>query len=120
MTRGEFGGSPEPSTLLESAGGVWLSEDGGGSWRQTLRDDAYVYSVSVDPRHPGRVYCNTFHREAWRSDDHGAQWKQIEGYDFRWGHRIIPDPHDSERVYITTFGGSVFHGVPRTADPATP
>ncbi|GAB4108168.1 MAG: sialidase family protein [Acidobacteriota bacterium] len=112
MTRGEFGGSPEPATLLESAGGVWLSEDGGQSWRQTLRDDAYVYSVSVDPRHPGRIYCNTFHREAWRSDDQGAHWKRIEGYDFRWGHRVIPDPHDPDRVYITTFGGSVFHGLP--------
>ncbi len=112
MTRGEFGASQDPQTLLESKGGVWRSEDGGQTWRQTLSDEAYVYSVSVDPRHPGRIYCNTFHREAWRSDDWGDTWKRIEGYDFRWGHRVIPDPHDPERVYITTFGGSVFHGRP--------
>lgn len=112
MTRGEFGTFPDPRTLLESAGGVWLSEDRGKTWRQTLRDDAYVYAVTVDPRHPGRVYCNTFHREAWRSDDNGGHWQRIEGYDFRWGHRVIPDPHHPDRVYITTFGGSVFRGIP--------
>jgi hypothetical protein len=112
MTKGEFGSFPDPRTLLESAGGVWISEDGGASWRQQLSDDAYVYAVTVDSRHPGRVYCNTFHREAWRSDNDGETWRRIEGYDFRWGHRVILDPQDANGVYITTFGGSVFHGNP--------
>ena len=32
------------------------------------------------------------------------------GYNFKWGHRVIPDPADAAKIYITTFGGSVWHG----------
>ena len=30
--------------------------------------------------------------------------------DFKWGHRVIHDPNDARMIYITTFGGSVWHG----------
>ena len=32
------------------------------------------------------------------------------GYNFKWGHRVTPEPQDAAKVYITTFGGSVWHG----------
>ena len=34
----------------------------------------------------------------------------MPGYNFKWGRRVIPDPYDPKMVYITTFGGSVWHG----------
>ena len=68
------------------------------------------------PYHPGRLYCNTFNQAAYRSDDGGKTWKKIRGYDFHWGQRIIVDQHDPEQVYITTFGSSVWHGIPGTVD----
>jgi len=34
------------------------------------------------------------------------------------GHRAFPDPHDDGRLYITTFGGSVWHG-PRDGVPSS-
>ena len=40
----------------------------------------------------------------------------IKGFNFKWGHRAIPDPRDSTMIYITTFGGSVWHG-PAAGDP---
>ena len=69
-----------------------------------------------DPYHPGRLYCNTFNQAAYRSDDYGKSWKKIKGYDFHWGQRIIVDENDPEKIYITTFGSSVWHGVPEMED----
>ncbi len=100
--------------LIEMPGGIFLSEDGGNTWRSIFDDNQYVYDVTVDHYNPGRLYCNTFNKAAWRSDDYGKTWKKIKGYDFHWGHRIIVDQNDPELVYITTFGSSVWHGYPKT------
>jgi len=92
------------------SGGVFVSTDGGGNWRPVLLKDQHVYDVTADPRDPGILYAAGFESSAWRSDDRGETWKRIRGYNFKWGHRVIPDPLDSKMIYITTFGGSVWHG----------
>ncbi len=40
----------------------------------------------------------------------GRSWKRIKGFNFKWGHRVIPDSNDPKSIYITTFGGSLWHG----------
>ncbi len=97
---------------LDMKGGIFLSEDGGNTWKSIFDEDQYVYDVTADEHHPGRLYCNTFNRAAYRSDDYGKTWKKIIGYDFHWGHRVIVDNNDPESIYITTFGSSVLHGKP--------
>jgi hypothetical protein len=32
------------------------------------------------------------------------------GSTLKWGHRVITDPADAQKIYITTFGGGVWHG----------
>jgi photosystem II stability/assembly factor-like uncharacterized protein len=91
-------------------GGIYVSTDRGASWRQAYDGDQHVYDVTLDPRDPDRLYASGFESAAWRSDDRGATWSRVPGYDFKWGHRVIPDPADARLVYITTFGGSVWHG----------
>ena len=93
-------------------GGILMSEDAGNTWEQIFMEDMYVYDVSVDETHPGRLYCNTFNQGAYRSDDYGKSWYKIKGYDFHWGHRVIPDPRNTNQVFLTTFGSSVWHGTP--------
>jgi photosystem II stability/assembly factor-like uncharacterized protein len=93
-------------------GGIFMSEDGGDTWKSIFDKKQYVYDITSDPYHPGRLYCNTFNQAAYRSDDYGKSWKKIKGYDFHWGQRIIVDQNDPDKVYITTFGSSVLHGVP--------
>ncbi len=39
-------------------------------------------------------------------------WKKLKNYDFHWGHRVIIDQNDPDKVYLTTFGSSVWHGTP--------
>lgn len=105
--------------IFDLEGGVLLSEDGGETWKQVFDENQYVYDVTVDPRYPGRLYANTFNQGAYRSDDHGRTWNKLKGYDFHWGHRVIPDPHHIDKVYLTTFGSSVWYGSPN-ATPQSP
>jgi len=94
----------------EVGGGLYRSEDGGGSWQQVFEEDFHVYAAAVDPRQTDTVYINTFNSAAFRSPDRGETWHRLEGYNFKWGHRPVPDIHHEGLLYLTTFGGSVFHG----------
>jgi photosystem II stability/assembly factor-like uncharacterized protein len=100
-----------------STGGIFLSTDAGASWRQVHAADQHVYDVTIDPASPATLYACGFESSAWRSRDRGATWQRIRGYNFKWGHRVIPDPVNRGMIYITTFGGSVWHG-PAAGDAA--
>jgi photosystem II stability/assembly factor-like uncharacterized protein len=91
-------------------GGIFLSRDAGKSWKQVLDRDRHVYDITIDPRNPAILYAAGFESSAWRSLDRGEHWSRIGGFNFKWAHRVIPDPQDPEKVYITTFGGSIWHG----------
>jgi photosystem II stability/assembly factor-like uncharacterized protein len=105
-------------------GGIFLSEDAGKTWKQVLDKDRHIYDVTVDPSNPDVLYAAGFESSAWRSTDRGQHWTRIPGFNFKWGQRVIPDPQDHNKVYITTFGGSVWHGAvngeARPVDIATP
>jgi photosystem II stability/assembly factor-like uncharacterized protein len=100
----------------EAGGGIYLSTDAGATWKQVLARDQHVYDVTIDPRDKNVLYACGFESSAWRSTDRGMSWQRIRGYNFKWGHRVIPDPRDASKIYITTFGGSVWHG-PAAGDP---
>ena len=91
-------------------GGIYLTTDAGRTWTSVLSQDQHIYDVTIDPRDPKRLYAAGFESSAWRSSDQGQTWVRIAGYNFKWGHRVIPDPSDPKKIYITTFGGSVWHG----------
>ena len=95
-------------------GGIFTSSDRGKTWHQVFDPKHYVYDVTVDPNHPGRLYCNTFDQGAYRSDDFGKTWSRLKDYDFHWGQRVMIDENDTDRVYLLTYGSSVWHGKPLT------
>jgi hypothetical protein len=98
---------------VERGGGLLRTEDGGDTWKQVFREGAHVYAAAVDPQNSSTVFINTFNSAAFRSDDRGKTWQRLEGYNFKWGHRPVPDPHHPGMLYLTTFGGSVFYGPAR-------
>lgn len=103
-------------TGVDTGGGVYLSQDAGGTWRPVFQQMQHVYDVTIDPRQPDVLYACGFDAAAYRSSDAGLHWTRIRGYNFKWGHRVIPDPQNPAKIYITTYGGSVWHG-PAQGDP---
>jgi len=105
-------------------GGIFLSTDAGKTWTNVLNRDQHVYDVTIDPRNPEMLYAAGFESSAWRSNDRGEHWERISGFNFKWGQRVMPDLEDPAMLYISTFGGGVWHGASsgdkRRADIATP
>jgi photosystem II stability/assembly factor-like uncharacterized protein len=99
-----------------TGGGVFLSRDGGRNWTTLFGASQHVYDVTLDPKNPKVLYNCGFESGAYRSTDAGETWTRIKGFNFKWGHRVVLDPIDPARIYITTFGGSVWHG-PAEGDP---
>jgi len=101
----------------DSGGGVYLSTDGGGSWKAIFTQSQHVYDVTIDSKSPDTLYICGFDAAAYRSIDGGLHWTRIGGYHFKWGHRVVIDPNDATQIYISTYGGSVWHG-PAAGDSA--
>ena len=80
------------------------------TWKSVFAASQHVYDVTLDPGNPKVLYNSGFESGAYRSADAGETWNRITGFNFKWGHRVIPDPVDPGKIYITTFGGSVWHG----------
>jgi len=99
-------------------GGLFLTDDGGSSWRLAYDQHPHVYGVALDPDNPSTVFINTFDGAALRSDDRGATWQRLGGYNFKWGHRPVPDPLHKGMLYLTTFGSSVWYGPAKGAPGA--
>ena len=104
--------------LHGEAGGIYVSDDEGNTWREVLAKDRHIYDVTIDPRYSNLLYAAGFESSAWRSIDRGEHWTRIPGFNFKWGHRVIPDPGNKNSVYVTTFGGSVWHGAVNGMDRA--
>ena len=100
-------------------GGVLRTLDGGATWERIFPEDAHVYALAVDPANHETLIINTFENAAFRSEDGGDSWRRLEGYNFKWGQRPIFDPHNPGMLYLTTFGGSVYHG-PAVGVPGHP
>jgi photosystem II stability/assembly factor-like uncharacterized protein len=89
-------------------GGIYLSTDAGAKWRRVLAEDQHVYDVTLDEKDPRTLYAAGFESSAWRSADRGLTWKRLPGFDFKWAHRVVIHPRDRKKLYVTTFGGSVW------------
>ena len=114
--------------------GVWLTEDGGETWRvandgivlrympEEARDAATmnhcVHDVRRSPTRPERLFMQ-FHDGVYRSDDGGSSWIDV-GTDTAlpsdFGFPIVVDPADPDSAFVipligaedrTTPGGSV-------------
>jgi photosystem II stability/assembly factor-like uncharacterized protein len=110
-------GDPAKLAVAVSAAGMWLTEDGGRTWRrgneglnprylpeEALKDEnagRCVHHVERAPRQPERMFMQ-FHGGVYRSDDAGESWSDIGGgglpSDF--GFPLMVDPDDPDSAYV--------------------
>jgi hypothetical protein len=103
--------------LAISAVGVWLSDDGGKSWRhgnkglkarympEDAPEDHYtlcVHNMHRHPEKPERLFMQ-FHGGVYRSDDAGETWIDIgtdTGLPSDFGFPMVIDPADPDSAYV--------------------
>jgi hypothetical protein len=89
---------------------IYITENGGETWQNVFDEASHVYGVTVDAKNPSTVFITTFEGSVYRSDNRGESWKRLGGYNFKWAKVPLPDPYNSEMLYITTFGSNVWYG----------
>jgi len=107
---------PRDLGAKDAYGGVYLTRDGGESWKQVFDDRIRVNAMALEPDHPEILYMNTFHNAAYRSDNSGESWTRLEGFRFKWGQQVFADVNHPGMLYLSSYGGSVFYG-PATGIP---
>ncbi len=102
-------------------GGLYRTLDGGKTWKLLARKGSRHFGAYFHPRKKEWLYmtlCESgpakwkepYEASLWLSRDRGSTWKPFESLPFRNIQRVHFDPKDSTRMYVTTFGGSVWHG----------
>ncbi len=108
-------GDPQRLAIAVSAAGVWLSDDGGQSWRRgnqgllarylpeevrEASNQLCVHHVERSPSSPERMFMQ-FHGGVYRSDDAGESWSDIaEGLPSDFGFPLTVDPADPDSAYV--------------------
>jgi hypothetical protein len=114
-------GEPDRLAVAVSAAGVWLTDDGGATWRRGneglvaryLPEDVppeqialCVHRLRRAPTRPERIFMQ-FHGGVYRSDDAGESWTSIaDGLPSDFGFPLAIDPADADSAYV----------IPLTAD----
>jgi photosystem II stability/assembly factor-like uncharacterized protein len=113
-----------------SAAGVWLTDDGGDTWRTGYeglvpeyipegdREDTNalcVHNMHRAPTRPERLFMQ-FHGNVYRSDDEGSSWQEIRaGLPSGFGFPLVVDPSDADNAYVIPLVADVDRVTPEGA-----
>jgi photosystem II stability/assembly factor-like uncharacterized protein len=113
---------PDRLAVAISAAGVWLTDDGGASWRRgneglvaryvpedTPPDQIAlcVHRIHRAPTRPERLFMQ-FHGGVYRSDDAGESWIDIaDGLPSDFGFGLAIDPADADSAYVIPLAADV-------------
>lgn len=106
---------PDRLAIAISAVGVWLTDDGGVTWRHGNKGlapryvpeevrattiDLCVHNMSRSPIRPERLFMQ-FHGGVYRSDDAGESWLDIApGLPSDFGFPLVHDPRHPDRAFV--------------------
>ncbi len=94
------------------------SEQSGGTWSLTTQFADYpTYCLAVDPNVSSRMYCSTFGKGLWRSDNAGQTWQRV-GAGIRYAEVMSVAVSPVERVgeYGVVWAGTEPSAIFRSED----
>lgn len=85
-----------------------VAKEQDGQWQLNMRLDGLpTYCVAVDPNKPERVYCSTFGKGLWRSDDFGETWGPVgEGIRYPEVMSVAVSPVERVGEYGVVWAGT--------------
>jgi hypothetical protein len=104
----------------DRSGGLYSTDNGGRDWQRIGRQGPQTFGGYHHPQRDGWIYMtlteDTPGAGLWLSRDNGRGWQAFDGLPFSNIQRVVLDPDDESRMYVTTFGGSVWRGpsMPKT------
>jgi photosystem II stability/assembly factor-like uncharacterized protein len=115
-------GEPDRLAVGISAAGVWLTDDGGATWRRGneglvaryLPEDSppdliplCVHRMHRAVKRPERIFMQ-FHGGVYRSDDAGQTWNDIaDGLPSDFGFPLALDPADPDSAYVIPLAADI-------------
>ena len=117
--------NPDRMYVAISAGGVYVSDDGGRSWharnrgiRVTHMPEKYpefgqcIHKLVVHPSRPERLFVQN-HWGLYRSDDGGENWRDIaNGVPSDFGFAMVVHPRKPDWIYIVPMESDEFRCAP--------
>jgi photosystem II stability/assembly factor-like uncharacterized protein len=114
--------NPDIVYAASASGGVWKTEDGGQSWYSLWNDQLSLTlgGIAIAPSNPNRIYAgtgegvipNTYGAAhnypgagLYVSTDSGASWGLQTALNNRRTTRVMVDPSDELRVYVSGWSG---------------
>lgn len=98
----------------DQSGGLYMTIDAGTNWRRIGREGPQTFGGYFHPKQPGWIYMTLTEGAPraglWLSQDNGATWKPFNALPFGNVQRVEFDPADDTKIYLATFGGSIWHG----------
>jgi photosystem II stability/assembly factor-like uncharacterized protein len=103
-------------------GGVFRSDDGGGSWQPVGLAGRLIMAITASPVERDVVWVGTEPSEVWRSGDAGTTWKQTSSLETlssspEWSFPPRPDTHhvrwiachplEPERLWVAIEAGAL-------------
>ena len=114
-------GDPQRMAVGVSAAGVWITEDGGQTWRPGFQgmvpeympeeeregtNALCVHNMHRAPARPERLFMQ-FHGSVYRSDDQGSSWNDIQrGLPSGFGFPLATDPADPDSAFVIPLVGA--------------